>query len=75
MVLKERPTTLLASTGLKQEEIEALLPVFSAAYAAAHPKHLTWDGKERKPPTASSLTERAVGATSGGGGSGAIATR
>ena len=46
--LKRHATNFLAATGLRQEEFEALLSVFSAVYARAYPTDLTWDGQPRK---------------------------
>jgi hypothetical protein len=46
--LKDKPRELLAATGLKREEIEPLLEVFSQAYAKAYPADRTLEGKARK---------------------------
>lgn len=46
--LKDTPRELLAATGLKQEEIEKLLEVFSQEYAKAYPADQTMEGKPRK---------------------------
>lgn len=46
--LKNKARELQAATGLKREEIERLLAVFSQEYAKAHPVDQTLEGKPRK---------------------------
>src|SRR6266446_9337125 len=46
--LKDKPRELLAATGLKREEIDKLLEVFSQEYAKAYPADRTIEGKPRK---------------------------
>src|SRR5258707_4822148 len=46
--LKDKPRELLAATGLKREEIETLLEVFSQEYARAYPADQTMEGQARK---------------------------
>jgi hypothetical protein len=46
--LKHKPRELLAATGLKQDEFEALLVEFEKAYAAAIPKQQTQAGQARQ---------------------------
>jgi hypothetical protein len=46
--LKHKPRELLAATGLKQDEFEALLKGFSQAYAEANPEHQTLTGQARQ---------------------------
>src|SRR5258708_27269752 len=46
--LKDKPRELLAATGLKREEIEKLLEVFSQEYARAYPADQTMEGQARK---------------------------
>jgi hypothetical protein len=46
--LKKKPRELLAATGLKQNEFEALLAVFAETYAASYPENQTADGKPRQ---------------------------
>lgn len=46
--LKKKPKELLAATGLKAEEFEALLAVFAEKYAASNPVDRTIDGKPRQ---------------------------
>jgi hypothetical protein len=46
--LKKKPRELLAATGLKQDEFEALLAVFGETYAASYPENQTVDGKPRQ---------------------------
>ena len=46
--LKDKPRELLAATGLKREEIDKLLEIFSQEYAKAYPAERTIEGKARK---------------------------
>ena len=46
--LKNRPRELLAATGLKQNEFEALLVAFGQAYAAQYPADQTLEGQPRQ---------------------------
>lgn len=46
--LKNRPKELLAATGLKREEIEALVEAFARAYAEQYPDHQTVGGQPRQ---------------------------
>ena len=46
--LKNKPRELLAATGLKQEEFEALQKAFEASYAEAYPAHQTVSGQARQ---------------------------
>jgi hypothetical protein len=46
--LKKRPKELLAATGLKADEFEALLAVFAETYEASFPEDQTMDGKPRQ---------------------------
>ncbi len=46
--LKKKPKELLAATGLKADEFEALLSVFAERYAASNPADRTVDGKPRQ---------------------------
>jgi len=46
--LKDRPKELLAATGLKQAEIEALLVAFTKAYAERYPDDQTMAGQARQ---------------------------
>lgn len=46
--LKNKPKELLAATGLKQDEIEALRTGFATAYAQAYPADQTIEGQARQ---------------------------
>src|SRR5262249_477269 len=46
--LKTRPREFLASTGLKRDEFEQLLPAFRAAYEKKYPPELTQEGTPRQ---------------------------
>jgi len=46
--LKNKPRELLAATGLKQNEFEALLEAFGNAYAEQYPDHQTVAGQARE---------------------------
>ena len=46
--LKNKPRELLAATGLKSNEFEALLRVFAESYAEHYPAHRTVSGQERQ---------------------------
>ena len=46
--LKNRPKELLAATGLRHEEIEALLVGFAKAHAEAYPEDQTFEGQPRQ---------------------------
>lgn len=46
--LKNRPKELLAATGLKREEIEALLIAFGETYAKGYPAEQTVEGRFRQ---------------------------
>jgi hypothetical protein len=46
--LKERPKELLAATGLKLDEIAALLVAFADAYAESYPDNQTMEGQARQ---------------------------
>lgn len=46
--LKDNPRSLLAATGLTDEEFQVLLPNFELAYENLYPPNLTLDGKKRK---------------------------
>jgi hypothetical protein len=46
--LKNKPRELLAATGLKQDEFEALLKPFADSYAEAHPATQTMEGQVRQ---------------------------
>lgn len=46
--LKTRPREFLASTGLKRDEFEQLLPAFRAAYEKKSPPDLTQEGTPRQ---------------------------
>jgi hypothetical protein len=46
--LKHKPRELLAATGLKQDEFEALLVEFGKAYDEAQPKDQTHGGQTRQ---------------------------
>jgi Helix-turn-helix of DDE superfamily endonuclease/DDE superfamily endonuclease len=46
--LKTKPREFLASTGLKRDEFEQLLPAFRAAYEQKYPPHLTQEGTPRQ---------------------------
>jgi hypothetical protein len=46
--LKNKPRELLAATGLKAEEIEALLKVFAESYEEHYPVHRTVSGEVRQ---------------------------
>ena len=46
--LKTRPREFLASTGLKRDEFEQLLPTFRAAYENQYPPALTQEGTPRQ---------------------------
>ena len=46
--LKTKPREFLASTGLKRDEFEQLLPAFRAAYEKKYPPDLTQEGTPRQ---------------------------
>lgn len=46
--LKKKPKELLAATGLKADEFEALLSVFAQTYAVSYPAEQTVDGQPRQ---------------------------
>ena len=46
--LKHKPREMLAATGLKAEEFEALLKAFAESYAEYHPAHQTVNGQIRQ---------------------------
>jgi hypothetical protein len=46
--LKNKPRELLAATGLKQNEFEALLVAFGTAYSEQYPAHETITGQARQ---------------------------
>ena len=46
--LKTKPREFLASTGLKPDEFEQLLPAFRAAYEQKYPPALTHEGPPRQ---------------------------
>jgi len=46
--LKDKPRELLAATGLKQDEFEALLKAFEASYGQAYPADRTVKGQPRR---------------------------
>ena len=46
--LKTRLREFLASTGLKRDEFEQLLPAFRAAYEKKYPPNLTQEGTPRQ---------------------------
>lgn len=46
--LKNKPRELLAATGLKEAEFEALLKEFGKAYGEAYPDHQTMTGRARQ---------------------------
>jgi len=46
--LKTKPRAFLASTGLKRDEFEQLLPAFRAAYEQTYPPDLTQEGTPRQ---------------------------
>lgn len=46
--LKNKPRELLAATGLKAEEFEALLEAFAASYSEQYPAHRTVTGQARQ---------------------------
>src|SRR5215831_10572222 len=46
--LKNRPREFLATTGLKVDEFEKLLPAFQTAYEHKYPPHLTQAGQTRQ---------------------------
>lgn len=46
--LKHKPKELLAATGLKHDEFEALVAAFAKAYSEAYPANQTLDGQLRQ---------------------------
>ena len=46
--LKDKPKELLAATGLRQAEMEALLVGFAKAHAEHYPENQTMEGQERQ---------------------------